>query len=81
MKKNTKTTSPLKNRNGLLLTWEHSPCWNTLQQQKIYHVLRFWLNALTEIPVNYLIEIYIKRLHKIIKRKFYLKYLYLKKKI
>lgn len=65
----------------MLRTWENFPelCYN--HQYQLFNLLRFWLLSLTEIPINYLIQKYLKLGWKKQKRGFYLKYQYIKKNI
>ena len=81
MKNKSKTTSPTKIRKGILTNWELSPQFNYQQQQQIFHLIRFWITSLNEIPLNYLIQKYLRFIWKIQKNHFYLKYRYLKKNI
>ena len=71
MKNKSKTTSPTKIRKGILTNWELSPQFNYQQQQQIFHLIRFWITSLNEIPLNYLIQKYLRFIWKIQKNHFY----------
>ncbi len=81
MKNKSKVTAAIKFRQGVLVNWGISPQFNYQQQHQQYQVIRYWLTALNEIPVNYLIYNYLQHILKQKKYSLFLKYQYLKKNI
>lgn len=81
MKNKNKISSALKLRQGFLVNWTMQPLWNYKLQNKIYQVVRYWLLALNEIPINYIIFKYLQLVWKQKKKFLFLKYRFLKKNI
>lgn len=59
MKNKNKSTAVSKLRTGVLTTWNIDPNFNYLKNQKLFYLLKFWLFALNDIPINYLLQKYL----------------------